>query len=136
MDTEVRLGKDSIGKDSLGKVSLVKDSLGNCMEGVVDTPPNTPPKKAKADKPVKHKYGEYQNVLLTDKELDKLKIDFGTDEVDKAITFLDAYIEEKGYKSKSHNLAMRRWVFDAIKEKAGKQKPDKATQLINNMRDW
>ena len=37
-----------------------------------------------------------------------------------AITFLDAYIEEKGYKSKNHNLAIRRWVMDAIKDKTKK----------------
>ena len=39
----------------------------------------------------------------------------------KAVDFLDAYIEEKGYKSKSHNLAIRRWVMDAVKENEAKQ---------------
>lgn len=68
-------------------------------------------------KKVKHRYGQYQNVQLTDDELDRLKADYGASTVDKAITFFDEYIEEKGYKSKSHNLAMRRWVFDAIKER-------------------
>lgn len=65
-------------------------------------------------KPTKHKHGEYQNVRLTDDELVRLTDDFGSDVIDKAITFLDAYIEEKGYKSKSHNLAIRRWVIDAV----------------------
>ena len=31
------------------------------------------------------------------------------------------YIEEKGYKSKSHNLAIRRWVLDAVKKKEPKK---------------
>ena len=65
----------------------------------------------------KHKFGLYQKVLLTDAELDRLKADFGEDKAREAIEFLDEYIEMKGYKAKSHNLAIRRWVFDAIKEK-------------------
>ena len=56
-------------------------------------------------------------MLLTDAELDRLKADFGEDKAREAIEFLDEYIEMKGYKAKSHNLAIRRWVFDAIKEK-------------------
>lgn len=78
---------------------------------------NKESKNSNKEKKVKHKYGQYQNVLLTDNELDRLKADYGASTVDKAITFFDEYIEEKGYKSKSHNLAMRRWVFDAIKER-------------------
>lgn len=82
----------------------------------------TPPKAKK----VKHKHGEYQHVLLTDDEFNKLAADYGETVRDKAITFLDEYIEEKGYKSKSHNLAIRRWVIDAVKKgerngSAGKQ---------------
>lgn len=93
----VYTGKDSIDKDSIGKVSKGKDN-----------------------KEPKHKYGEYQHVMLTDKERDKLMDEYGEAETSSAIKYLDEYIEEKGYKSKNHNLALRRWVFDAIKDK---QKP-------------
>ena len=58
-------------------------------------------------------YGQFQNVLLTDDEYGRLKMDFPL-LVDAAIEFLSGYIEEKGYKSKSHNLAIRRWVIDAV----------------------
>lgn len=78
--------------------------------------------KPKRTKPVKHKHGQFQNVLLTDPEYEKLADDFGSDQRDKSIAFLDAYIEEKGYKSKSHNLAIRRWVIDAVKENENKPK--------------
>lgn len=71
----------------------------------------------------KHKYGEYQNVLLTEKEYYKLIDDFAN--ADELIKFLDEYIEEKGYKSKSHNLAIRRWVVDAVKDKTIKRKDAK-----------
>ena len=65
-------------------------------------------------------FGEFQNVRLTQKEYEKLKADF-SDTADKAIKFLDEYIEEKGYKSKSHNLAIRRWVIDAVNEHSKKE---------------
>lgn len=71
-------------------------------------------------KPQKHRYGEYQHVLLTDDELAALIYDFGEAETNAAIKFLDEYIAEKGYKSKSHNLAIRRWVFDAVRRQTAK----------------
>ena len=77
-----------------------------------DSNNKTAPKAVK----VKHKHGEYQHVLLTDDEFNKLAADFGENLRDKAVAFLDEYIEEKGYKSKSHNLAIRRWVIDAVKK--------------------
>jgi len=62
----------------------------------------------------KHKYGEYEKVLLTDTEYTKLCEEFGDMKTGKAIKLLDEYIVEKGYKSKSHYLAMRRWVMEAV----------------------
>ena len=87
-------------------------------------------------KKTKHKHGVYGRVLLTDDELERLVNDFG-ELSGKAIKFLDEYIEEKGYKSKSHNLAIRRWVIDAVKEKEekaqrkpnGYQRQNKAEEL-------
>jgi hypothetical protein len=72
-------------------------------------------------KEVKTAYGEYAHVKLTKTEYQKMISDFGQDKTDKAIKFFDEYIEDKGYKSKSHNLAMRRWVFKAVEEQEQKQ---------------
>lgn len=71
--------------------------------------------------PKKH-YGNFDHVRLTDEEYNKLCGDYGQQQTERAIDFLDAYIEEKGYKSKSHNLALRRWVFDAVKERDSKNR--------------
>ena len=76
-------------------------------------------RKEKKEKEKKSIYGEYQNVLLTVHEFEKLHTDFTC--ADEAIDFLSAWIEEKGYKSKSHNLAIRRWVIDAVGKKQPKQ---------------
>lgn len=72
------------------------------------------------EKKLKHKYGEYNRVLLTDEELEKLNTEFGEEKTQKAITYLDEYIEMKGAKYKSHYLAMRKWVFNAVEEKEQK----------------
>lgn len=71
-------------------------------------------------KPAKNKFGEFGNVRLTDDEYSDLAGTYGEDLRDKAIAFLDEYVEEKGYKSKSHNLAIRRWVIDAVSKNAPK----------------
>lgn len=75
-------------------------------ESVCDSvPESTPPQKpAKA---VKHKYGEYANVLLTDEELDKLKEAFF--DWQERIERLSEYIASSGKKYKSHYATIRSW---------------------------
>ena len=73
--------------------------------------------KSQCEKDVKHRRGEYNNVLLTDDELSKLNAEYGENRTQKAITYLDEYIEMKGAKYKSHYLALRKWVFNALEEK-------------------
>lgn len=82
--------------------------------------------KPKKQKPVKHKHGEFKKVCLTDNELQKLTDEYGDILTLEAITFLDEYIEEKGYKSKSHYLAIKRWVIEAVQDR--KKKPAAANQ--------
>lgn len=82
--------------------------------------PSSSSKKSKKEKIPKHKRGEYQHVLLTDEEEEKLIDEFGMVFALKAITFLDEYIEETGYTRKNHYLCIKRWVIDAVKEKEEK----------------
>lgn len=70
------------------------------------------------NKEVKHKYGEYKHVLLLDSEYDKLKADFTN--ADELIKYLDEYMEMKAVKYKSCNLAIRKWVVDAVNERSKK----------------
>ncbi|MCR5722024.1 MAG: replisome organizer [Lachnospiraceae bacterium] len=77
-------------------------------------------KEAPVQKELKHKYGEYNHVLLTDSDRERLVNDYGEDSVHDAIKYLDEYIETSGKKYKNHYLVMRKWVFDAIKERKGK----------------
>lgn len=80
-------------------------------------------KELKKEKNIKKNiYGEYKHVLLTKDQFDKLVSDYGEPETLDAIKFLDEYIEMKGYKAKNHNLAMRKWVFDAVKQEKAKNR--------------
>lgn len=63
----------------------------------------------------KVRWGEYKNVLLTEKEFRKLEDEYG-DEVFDIVGHLDSYIEMKGYKAKSHYLAIKKWVVLAYRE--------------------
>lgn len=62
-------------------------------------------------------YGAAGKVRLTAAEHAALGEQLGDELRDRAIAFLDAYIEEKGYRSKSHAAAIRRWVADAVRER-------------------
>ena len=96
LDTQDRL---ELGKDRL---VLVEDNIS----------PATPAK------PSKHKYGEFNNVLLTDEEYIKLREKFPHDYSER-IENLSEGIARKGYKYKSHYLAILNW--------AKKDKPKKET---------
>lgn len=68
--------------------------------------PNPSPSH-KPKKPVKHKYGEYANVLLTDDELGKLKEAFS--DWEERIERLSGYIASTGKAYKSHYATIRNW---------------------------
>ena len=75
----------------------------------------------KEKKEKKSVYGEYQHVRLTDRERDRLFNDYGEAETLAAIKHLDEYMQMTGRTYKDHNLALRKWVFDAVREKKTKQ---------------
>lgn len=60
------------------------------------------------EKSNKSKYGEFQNVLLTDDEMEKLKQKFPST-WERWIQRLDEYIESKGAKYKSHYATILTW---------------------------
>ena len=71
----------------------------------------------------KHKYGEYQHVLLTDKEHTHLVELYGSS-LDEHIKILDEYIETSGKSYKNHSLVLQKWVHDKW-EKRNKNNPVK-----------
>lgn len=92
----------------------VKNERNNIPASEVET---SSADTAKANR--KHKYGEYQNVLLKDEELQTLKREY--ENWEELIKHLDEYIEMKGYKAKSHYLCIKKWVVDAVKREKVKE---------------
>ena len=84
------------------------------------SPESFKPSKGKSSKPVKHKYGEYNNVLLTDDELAKLKAEF-PDWADR-IERLSSYVASTGKSYKSHYATIRNWARND-KTKVSQTKP-------------
>ena len=77
--------------------------------------------KPKKNKKTKHKYGTYKHVLLTDEEYKKLLDKYGEFNLNKVIDFFDRKIELKGYKYKSHYLAILDWAGEAALKENSKE---------------
>lgn len=89
-------------EEEIEKEGDIKDIIPDSAE-----PEPPAPKKTKPEKPVKHKYGEYKNVFLSDDELEKLKAEY-PDYLDR-IERLSSYVESTGKKYKSHYATIRNW---------------------------
>ena len=118
MDTQVRLGKDSIDKDSID------------YSESEETP------APKSIKPVKHKYGEYSNVLLTDEELEKLKAEY--QDWEERIERLSSYVASTGKSYKSHYATIRNWARkDEVKGGIRKnEQPGRVNAEVRNIGTW
>lgn len=89
----------------------------------LDTPPN-----------IKHKYGTYGWVKLTDKQYETLCKDFNKDLIDRVITKLDEYMQSNGNKNKYKdcNLVIRK----AIRENWFKVKDEKFSSYATQPVEW
>lgn len=86
--------QDRIGKDRLGKESIEEDKL---------------------DKPTRHKYGMYKNVLLSDADMEKLKSEFP--DYEQRIERLSEYIASTGKSYKNHLATIRAWARKDVPQK-------------------
>ena len=76
-------------------------------------------KKKPAKKPVRHQYGEYNNVLLTDEDLAKLQKEFPGDWHDR-IERLSSYIASTGKSYKNHLATIRNWARKDAEKRSSK----------------
>ena len=112
LDTQVRLGKDR------DRLELGEGSIGESDEDI-----NVP------TKPVRHKYGAYNNVLLSDEDMAKLQEEFPMDWPGR-IERLSEYIASTGKKYKNHLATIRSWA-----RKDTTQRPAKVTKSSNPFLD-
>lgn len=123
---------NSVVEGGVQSVAIYKQNKKNISLTTFEIYEKSGTKDAKKQK---HKCGEYKNVLLTDTEYDELKELCGEDR-QGVIDHLSSYIEMKGYKVKSHYLAIRKWVITAYKEqKMRKEKINSMSGGIGYGRD-
>ena len=109
-------------------VDLTKSTSAFALEGkcintdnklqIINTDIYSAADKPLAQKSTKHKHGEYNNVLLTGEEFEKLKAEIPN--VNEYIERLSSYIASKGTKYKSHYATIRNWYR---KDEAERPKP-------------
>lgn len=91
--------------------------------------------KRKKKKPVRHKYGEYKNVLLSDDQMEKLKSEFPND-WEQRIDRVSEYCEVTGKTYKNYLATIRAW---AKKDKQPNKKAVRKTQTFvrqETLPDW
>lgn len=102
--------------DDLGKHSLphnIVDNIENNIEDSisVEASPTTELTTPTKQKEIKHKYGEYLHVLLTDKQYTSLIEKYGQTIIDGYIQKIDEWIQLKGKSPyKDFNLAIQNWL--------------------------
>ena len=107
-------GCPSIDKNSVVESSVVEESIEDVPD--INVGHKTP-------KVVRHKYGLYEQVLLTDEDYEKLKAEFPHDYSER-IARLDEYIASHGKKYKNHLATIRAW--------ARKDKPQRRPAASNS----
>ena len=114
-----RLPQDSIGKDSIDEYSVVEESIED---------KSSPPPKA-----TRHKYGFYNNVLLSDEDYAKLQDEYPHDYSER-IERLSEYIASTGKSYKNHLATIRAWARKD-KEKPSVQKGTSSNPFLEMLRE-
>ena len=95
----------------------------------IDKEKDVTPSKTKA-KPTRHKYGEYKNVLLSDKQLEKLKKEFPAD-WEARIERVSSYCESTGKSYKNYFATIKNWAKkDHVGNRYGNKRVEKLPSHI------
>ncbi len=142
--------QDRLGKDRLGKVRLelgkdrVRDRDRQEEESAC-APENLPlgnnenknnknnenvVNNSDSKKPTRHKYGTYNNVLLADEDMEKLKAEFPKDWQSR-IERLSEYIASSGKTYKNHLATIRSWAKKDDERKTAKNRSENGKWCMN-----
>ncbi len=104
--------------------------------------PNSNPKEKEkgAQAPTRHKHGQYNNVLLTDDEFEKLKTEF-PDDWSARVDRLSEYMASTGKSYKNHLATIRSWARKDVSRSPqtypqGNQRPSYAELAANMEAEW
>lgn len=105
VNKELELNNKTLANENISDIPESDDSASASSEKS---------NRKKKSEPVRHKYGMYQNVLLSDEEMEKLKAEFPDDWAER-IEELSEGIDSKGYKYKNFLSTIRKWARDGHK---------------------
>ncbi|NTK52978.1 helix-turn-helix domain-containing protein [Enterococcus faecium] len=109
----------------------INNTFNNTKKYIRELPPS---KKSKA-KPIRHKYGEYKNVLLSDEQMEKLKTEFPND-YQKRIERLSEYCESSGKTYKNYLATIRSWARKEKSEPKNASSGYKRTGRREKLPEW
>lgn len=109
----------------------INNTFNNTKEYIRELPPS---KKSKA-KPIRHKYGEYKNVLLSDEQMEKLKTEFPNDYQER-IERLSEYCESSGKTYKNYLATIRSWARKEKSEPKNANSGYKRTGRREKLPEW
>ncbi|HFQ0713911.1 helix-turn-helix domain-containing protein [Enterococcus faecium] len=107
------------------------NTFNNTKEYIRELPPS---KKSKA-KPIRHKYGEYKNVLLSEDQMEKLKTEFPNDYQER-IERLSEYCESSGKTYKNYLATIRSWAKKEKSEPKNTSSGYKRTGRREKLPEW
>ena len=88
--------------------NLVNSNFGNEPQLSTKESSTNRPTTKESKRETRHKFGEYQNVLLTESDVKKLKDEFPTD-WEERVERLSAYMASTGKRYKNHLATIRNW---------------------------
>ncbi len=125
--TETDLNRKKPTETDLNRKKADKDKDKDKDNIIPPISPNGDIVPLEGERPRKHKYGEYKNVLLTDDEFEKLKAEYA-DYLDR-IERLSSYIASTGKAYKSHYATIKNWArADAEKGRSNGAKQTSSPQ--------
>ncbi len=92
-------------------------------------------KKESKQKVLKNKYGEFENVLLSDEEYLKAQEKYG-EHLGNMIEKLSSYIKSKGDKYRDHYATFSSWVYKSVLEDRAKDENSKNQSKNRNSSQW
>lgn len=98
VDPLYKLNETKLNEDNIPPLSLKEEN----KKGKSSKPKNEKPEP-------KHKLGEYGHVRLTDKQIEKLKAEFGEETFLAYVKRVDEYCQQKGKTYADYNLTIRNW---------------------------
>ena len=107
---KAQMGKQEVGKqgvENLGVENLGVENVRQLSTKESSTNESNT-KESSTKKETRHKYGEYQNVLLSDTDVEKLQAEFPTD-WEERIERLSSYMASTGKSYKNHLATIRNW---------------------------